>query len=91
MRAVLTAVIAAIEAAAVALAGFVLVAVPVVLVWWLTFELGADPSEVFDIAAAGWLLAHFVPLSLELSPEAALGFGLDPEALSFTLSLAPSA
>lgn len=89
MRAVLTAVIAAIEAAAVALAGFALTAVPTVLVWWLTFDLGADPGQVFDIAAAGWLLAHFVPIGFHLSAEAALGYGLSPDALSFTISLAP--
>lgn len=89
MRAVLTAVIAAIEAAAVALAGFALIAVPTVLVWWLTFDLGADPGQVFDVAAAGWLLAHLVPIGFQLAPEAALGYGLAPESLSFTLSLAP--
>lgn len=89
MRAVLTAVIAAIEAAAVALAGLALVAVPVLLVWWLTFSLAAEPTEVIGSIAGVWLLGHLVPLTFAVSAEAAMGFGLAPEPFLFTLSLAP--
>lgn len=89
VRAVITAVISAVEAVAVALAGFVLVAVPMLLVWWLEFDLGADPGAVVAGAAGGWLLAHLVPLTFALTPEAALGLGLDPSALSFSVSLVP--
>lgn len=89
MRAVLTAVIAAIEACAVALAGIVLVAVPALLLWWLVFGLSAEPGAIAAVVAGVWLLAHFVPLGVELGPEAALGLGLPPEAIAFTISLAP--
>ena len=89
MRALLTAVIAAIEAAAVALAVFAAIAVPSVLLWWLSFGLGAEPSAVAGVAAQLWQLAHFVPMRISISAQAALGLGLAPEALSFALSLAP--
>lgn len=89
MRAVLTAVVAAIEACAVAIAGVVLVAVPVLLLWWLSFDLAVEPEVPIAATAGVWLLAHFVPLTLGFDAETALGLGLAPEALSFTLSLTP--
>ncbi|NLA66066.1 MAG: hypothetical protein GX862_09155, partial [Leucobacter sp.] len=52
MRAVLTAVIAAIEAAAVALAVCFVVAVSAVLVWWLVFDLAADPVVLAEAVVA---------------------------------------
>ncbi|MEV8337183.1 DUF6350 family protein [Leucobacter sp. NPDC077196] len=89
MRSLVTAVIAAIEAVAVALAGLAVVAVPAVLVWVITFGLAAEPASVAADVAGVWLLAHFVPLQFSVSAEAALSLGLTPEALSFSLSLAP--
>lgn len=89
MRSLVTAVIAAIEAVAVALAGLAVVAVPAVLIWVITFGLSAEPASVAAGATGVWLLAHFVPLQFSVSAEAALGMGLAPEALSFSLSLAP--
>lgn len=89
MRSLVTAVIAAIEAVAVALAGIAVVAVPAVLVWVITFGLAAEPASVAADVTGIWLLAHFVPLHFSLSAETALGLGLAPEALSFTLSLVP--
>ena len=89
MRSLVTAVIAAIEAVAVALAGIAVVAVPAVLIWVITFGLSAEPASVAAGVTGVWLLAHFVPLQFSVSPEAALGLGLAPEALSFSLSLAP--
>ncbi|MGO1538312.1 MAG: cell division protein PerM [Leucobacter sp.] len=89
MRPILTAVIAALESASVALLGLAVIAVPAVLLWVVTFDLSAQPSEVFAGSVAVWFLAHFVPLTFELSAEAALGFGLPPEVLSVPISLAP--
>lgn len=87
MKAVLTAVIAAIEAVAVAVAGFALVAVMTVLLWWLAFDLGADPLGVVSIAAALWQLAHLIPMTVDVPAVTALSFGLPAEAFQFTLSL----
>jgi len=89
VRAALTALIAAIEAAATALASFAAIALPLLLVWWLAFDLGAEPGAMIAAAAGGWLLAHLVPLGFGVSPELALGFGLEPAQLDFTVSLAP--
>ncbi|GAA1328300.1 DUF6350 family protein [Leucobacter albus] len=89
MRAILTGVVATIEAIAVALATLLVAAAVAFLVWWLAFDLGAEPADVFAGAGAAWLLAHFVPLGVELSPETMQLLGFGPEALAFTLSLAP--
>ena len=89
MRPTLTAVIAAIEAIAVALTGIAVIAIPAFLLWIASFDMGAEPVDVLGAGAAVWLLAHFVPLAFSLPPETALTLGLPPETLSFTLSLAP--
>lgn len=89
MKRILTAVITAIEAGAVALAGLVLVAIPALLLWIVTFQLGSDPAELFSALSAVWLLGHDVPLTFALDAQQALSFGLAPEAMQFTLSLAP--
>lgn len=89
MRAVLTAGVAAIEACAVALAVLALIAVCAVLLWWLGFGLAAAPEDLAAATGGIWMLAHFVPMSFALDPEAAIALGLAPEALEFTLSLAP--
>lgn len=89
MKRILTAVITAIEAGAVALAGLVIVAIPTILLWIITFQLGSEPGEVLSALSAVWLLGHAVPLGFTLDAQSALSFGLAPEALRFTLSLAP--
>lgn len=89
MKATLTAVIAAIEAAALALAVFVAIAIPGILLWWLAFDLSGEPSQVVAGVAGVWMLAHLVPLTFSLTPESALAFGLEPQELSFVISLAP--
>ncbi|MCS3426945.1 cell division protein PerM [Leucobacter aridicollis] len=89
MRAILTGVVATIEAVAVALASLLAVAAYAFLVWWLGFGLAAEPGAVFGGAGAAWLLAHFVPLTAEISAEAMQVLGFAPEALTFTVSLAP--
>ncbi len=89
MKATITAGVAAIEALAIALAGVAVIAVPGVLLWWLTFDLGAEPAQFASGVAAVWLLGHLVPLTVALTPESALGLGLNPEAVAFDISLVP--
>lgn len=89
MRAILTGAIAAIEAVAVALATLLIVGAIAFLVWWLSFDLAAEPRDVLAAIGGGWLLAHFVPLSVSFSAETMQLLGFSPQALSFTLSLAP--
>ena len=89
MKATLTAVIAAIEAAAIALAVFVTVGIPGLLLWWLALDLAGDPSQAVAGIGGVWMLAHLVPLTFSLTPDSALALGLEPQALSFVISLAP--
>lgn len=89
MRSILTAIIAAIESVAVALAGGAVVAVFAMVLWGSGFGFAADPGDVGGAAAGGWLLAHFVPLHFSLTAKAALGLGLSAQALEIPLSLAP--
>lgn len=89
MRAILTGIVATIEAIAVALASLVAVAAYAFLVWWLAFGLAAEPSAVFGGAGAAWLLAHFSPLAVGLSAEVMQVLGFAPEPLKFAISLAP--
>lgn len=91
MRAIVTAVVAAIEGCAAAVAGLAAVAIPAVLLWVVTFGIGAEPEVVAAATAGVWLLAHFVPMQFSLPQEAMLTMGLGSEALTFTLSLAPLA
>ncbi|PII83397.1 hypothetical protein BMH31_13755 [Leucobacter sp. OLIS6] len=89
MRSILTAIIAAIESVAVALAGGLLVATFAMVLWGAGFGFAADPGDVGGAVAGGWLLAHFVPLHFSVSAQAALGLGLPAQALQIPVSLAP--
>lgn len=89
MRSLVTAVIAVIEAVAVALAGMLVVVLPVLLVWVVTFDLAATPADTFAAGLGVWFLAHFVPLQFSIGAEGAVALGLPQAALRFTVSLAP--
>lgn len=91
MRAIVTAVVAAIEGCAAAVAGVALIALPALLLWVVTFEIAAEPSTVASAVAGAWLLAHLVPMKFELSQETMLSMGLGQDPLTFTLSIAPLA
>lgn len=89
MRALLAAAIAAIEAVATALITLLIAAGIAFGVWWFSFDLAAEPQSVLAGAASAWLLAHFVPIAVDIPADAMLQLGFAPEALKFTLSLAP--
>ncbi len=89
MKALFTAVIAAIEAVAVAVAGFAVIAVPSVLVWWIAFDLEADLPSLFSVVVAIWQLVHLIPMTVDIPAVTALGMGLPAEDIHFTISLAP--
>lgn len=78
-----------IEAIAVALATLLGIAMLGLLLWWLSFGLGAEPLTVLRTVGEVWLLAHFVPLTLDISAEAMQTLGFSPEPLSFAVTLAP--
>ncbi|MBP1327357.1 hypothetical protein JOF28_002589 [Leucobacter exalbidus] len=87
----MTAVVAAIEACAAAIASLAAVAIPAVVLWVVTFGIAAEQAEVVSAVAGVWLLAHFVPMELVLSQQTMLSLGVGSQALTFTLSLAPLA
>lgn len=89
MRHFLTAIVLAIEAAAIAVASLAVIAVPTVLMWIVSFSLGAEPATIAGIIAAVWGLSHGVPLLIEFDPQTALNFGLGTDGITFTLSLIP--
>lgn len=89
MRALLTAVIAATEAAAIALAGLMLVGIPAALIWWTEFNLEPEPSLMISVVAAMWFLAHFIGFEVSVSAESALSLGLPAEEFDFLISIAP--
>lgn len=89
MRAVLTAMVAAIEAVAVALVGMAVVMVPALLLWVVTFDLAAEPSDLFGSAVGIWFLAHLTPLEFGIGADDAVALGLPQAAIAFPISLAP--
>ncbi|MFC5337785.1 DUF6350 family protein [Leucobacter denitrificans] len=89
MRALLTGAITAIEGIAAALTTLLIVTGIAFLIWWLSFDLSSEPLEVLQIAGSAWLLAHLVPLTVELSAETMQALGFAAEPMSFVLSLAP--
>lgn len=91
MRHVLTAVVTAIEAAAIAIASLSILVFAAILLTVFTFSLNVDLMEVAHAVAATWGLAHSVPLTVTLDPATALSFGLRPTELSFVISLTPLA
>lgn len=91
MRAILTAVVAAIEGCAAAVAGIAVIGIPAVLLWAVTFNIAADPKDVAAAVAGVWLLAHFVPMELVLSRDTMLSLGVGQDPLTFALTLAPLA
>ena len=91
MRAIVTAVVAAIEGCAAAVASLAVIAIPAVLLWVVTFGIAAEPQDVAASVAGVWLLAHLVPMQFNLPQETMLSMGLGPEPLAFTLSIAPLA
>lgn len=72
-----------------ALAVFAIIGVPAVLIWWLGFDLAAEPADLVAVIAGIWHMVELVPMPVTVTAEAALSLGLSPTELAFTLSLAP--
>jgi len=91
MDRLLTAIAAALEAAGIAVGGIVVVLVPSILTWFIHGQLTGDPWGVWAFVASAWLLAHGVPIGLQLDGQTAAGLGLSGGPLELSLSLAPLA
>lgn len=89
MKRLVTAIVTAIEALAIVLAGYVVLAVPIALVWLTTVGFSGDPASLAGLVMGLWFFGHGVPLSLTLDAATSVAFGLAPEPLSFIVSLLP--
>ncbi|MET0736344.1 MAG: DUF6350 family protein [Microbacterium sp.] len=91
MHRLIVALLAVIDAAVAAAVGIVAPLAVLTLVWVLGFGGGADWGSLWPAGATIWQFGHFVPLSITLPGEYLAAAGIDLEAASFTLSLAPLA
>lgn len=89
MRHLLTALVAAVEAALIALAGIAFIAVPTLLIGAVTLSLGVDLSTLTETMAGVWMLGHGGGLSIAVSDAQAVSLGLGPDPLTFDITLAP--
>lgn len=89
MRHLLTALVAAVEAVLISLAGIALIAVPTLLIGVVTLSLGVDISTLTATIAGIWVLGHGGGMAIDVSEAQALGLGLGPEPFTFVVSLAP--
>ena len=87
MKSIFAGLSAAVNAVGVALTGYLLVAIPAILLWMITFKLEGDLAQPLSGASAAWLLGHAVPLVFSFSASEALSFGATAEAVHLPLSL----
>lgn len=91
MRHLFTAIVAAIEAGVIALAGLALIALPTLLVGIVTLSLEVSFLTLGQLISAIWLFGHGSQLHIEFNAQEAYSLGLTAEALSFEITLIPMA
>lgn len=89
MKRIVTAILTATEAFAVATVGLAFIAVPALLVWLFGYQLAGEPSVVFGLISSLWFFGHGVPLSLVIDPATAASIGLPAEEIKAVFSLFP--
>ena len=91
MNRVIVFLLAAFDALVTVAAGLVVVLAPATLLWVVEFGGLAPWSALWPTAASVWQLGHVVPLEITLPADYRATAGIDPDAASFVLSLAPLA
>lgn len=91
MNRVIVFLLAAFDALVTVAAGLVVVLTPATLLWVVEFGGLAPWSALWPTAASVWQLGHVVPLEITLPADYLATAGIDPDAASFVLSLAPLA
>lgn len=91
MNRVIVFLLAAFDALVTVAAGLVVVLAPATLLWVVEFGGLAPWSALWPTAASVWQLGHVVPLEITLPADYLATAGIDPDAASFVLSLAPLA
>ncbi|GAA4377566.1 cell division protein PerM [Agromyces bauzanensis] len=88
MRRTTIALLAALEAFVMALVGFGVAFVPLVVLWAVHFGLGVDFSVFLRAAADVWLVGHGVDLTVQLDPIAAARIALPGAGDPFPITIA---
>lgn len=91
MNRVIVFLLAAFDALVTVAAGVAVVLAPATLVWVVGFGGAAPWDALWPTAATVWQLGHVVPLEITLPADYVGAVGIDPDAATFTLSLAPLA
>lgn len=91
MHRLIVALLASVDAAIAVAVGLAVTLAPLTLLWVFGFGGGADWGVLWPSAVSVWQLGNLVPLHIALPPEYLAAAGIDAQAASFVLSLAPLA
>lgn len=91
MNRVIVFLLAAFDALVTVAAGLAVVLAPATLLWVVEFGGVAPWDALWPTAASVWQLGHVVPLNIMLPAEYVARAGIEPDAATFVLSLAPLA
>ncbi|MDW4573533.1 DUF6350 family protein [Microbacterium sp. M3] len=91
MHRLIVALLATVDAAIAAAVGLAATLAPLTLLWVFGFGGGADWGVLWPAGVAVWQLGNLVPLQITLPPDYLAVTGIDADAASFVLSLAPLA
>ena len=89
MHRLIVALLASVDAAIAVAVGLAVTLAPLTLLWVFGFGGGADWGVLWPSAVSVWQLGNLVPLHIALPPEYLAAAGIDAQAASFVLSLAP--
>jgi len=91
MHRLIVALLSAVDAAIAVAVGLAATLAPLTLLWVFGFGGGADWGVLWPAGVSVWQLGNLVPLHITLPPEYLAATGIDADAASFVLSLAPLA
>ncbi|MFE5409282.1 DUF6350 family protein [Microbacterium sp. NPDC056569] len=91
MHRLIVALLASVDAAIAAAVGLAVTLAPLTLLWVFGFGGGADWGVLWPSAVSVWQVGNLVPLNVTLPPDYLAATGIDADAASFVLSLAPLA
>ena len=91
MHRLIVALLAAVDAAIAVAVGVAATLAPLTLLWVFGLGGGADWGALWPASAVIWQFGNLVPLAVTIPADYIAAAGIDPDAASFTLSLAPLA
>ena len=91
MHRLIVVILAAVDAAIAVAVGVAATLAPLTLLWVFGFGDAADWGSLWPASASIWQLGNLVPLAVTIPADYLAVAGIDPDAASFVLSLAPLA